>query len=288
MSPTQPTRGRPRSALVVGGAIALVLLAVLAVGLPRLLGGGGEGSLPAAATESERAARQPASEAAELPASPEPAFTVARPEPLRRTRDVSRWASVLREVPARTAPAEESRVVASLARTTAEGTTNIVLVLDRDEDAAGRLWIRVRVPALPNGQTGWVPRTALGGYGLVRTRLVVDRRRLTATLFRGGRKVFEAPVGIGREAWPTPPGDFYIRNKLKSYDDPFYGPLAFGTSARSAVLTDWPAGGFVGIHGTNQPELVPGRISHGCIRLKNPDILRLGRLMPVGTPLTVL
>ncbi len=66
-----------------------------------------------------------------------------------------------------------------------------------------------------------------------------------------------------------------------------YGPVAFGTSARSAVLTDWPAGGFVGIHGTNRPALIPGRISHGCIRLRNDDILRLDRLMPPGTPLTI-
>jgi lipoprotein-anchoring transpeptidase ErfK/SrfK len=58
-------------------------------------------------------------------------------------------------------------------------------------------------------------------------------------------------------------------------------------SARSATLTDWPGGGFVGIHGTNQPEILPGRVSHGCIRLRNPDILRLASLMRVGTPVTV-
>jgi lipoprotein-anchoring transpeptidase ErfK/SrfK len=87
--------------------------------------------------------------------------------------------------------------------------------------------------------------------------------------------------------WPTPAGDFYIRNKLTRYQSAFYGRLAFGTSARSAVLTDWPAGGFIGIHGTNEPELLPGRVSHGCIRMRNADILRLGRLMPVGTPLTI-
>jgi lipoprotein-anchoring transpeptidase ErfK/SrfK len=60
-----------------------------------------------------------------------------------------------------------------------------------------------------------------------------------------------------------------------------------GTNARSAVLTDWPGGGFIGIHGTDRPDLVPGRISHGCIRLRNGDILRLDRLMPVGTPVTI-
>ena len=119
------------------------------------------------------------------------------------------------------------------------------------------------------------------------TQLVVDRSRLTATLFRDGRKVFAAPVGVGKATSPTPVGQFYVRDRLSGFGDPFYGPVAFGTSARSAVLTDWPDGGFVGIHGTNEPGLLPGRISHGCIRLRNADILRLSRLMRVGTPVTV-
>jgi lipoprotein-anchoring transpeptidase ErfK/SrfK len=78
-----------------------------------------------------------------------------------------------------------------------------------------------------------------------------------------------------------------IRSELTRYASPFYGPVAFGTTARSAVLTDWPGGGFVGIHGTNEPQLIPGRVSHGCIRLRNADILRLAVLMPVGPPLTI-
>src|SRR5665809_59839 len=109
---------------------------------------------------------------------------------------------------------------------------------------------------------------------------VYKRQGMTAALLRNGRTIFKAAVGVGTSAYPTPTGKFYIRNKLRRYSSPFYGPLAFGTSARSEVLTDWPAGGFVGIHGTNQPELIPGPISHGCIRLSNADILELGRLMP--------
>ncbi|MFN2627549.1 MAG: L,D-transpeptidase [Gaiellaceae bacterium] len=77
------------------------------------------------------------------------------------------------------------------------------------------------------------------------------------------------------------------RSELTRYASPFYGPVAFGTSARSAVLTDWPGGGFIGIHGANEPQLIPGRISHGCIRLRNSDIVRLAALLPVGTPLTI-
>jgi lipoprotein-anchoring transpeptidase ErfK/SrfK len=99
--------------------------------------------------------------------------------------------------------------------------------------------------------------------------------------------VFRAPVGVGQPQWPTPRGEFYVRDKLDDYAGPFYGPVAFGTSARSSVLTDWPEGGFVGVHGTDMPQLIPGRVSHGCIRLRNGDILRLAKLMPIGTPVTI-
>ncbi|HWN21358.1 MAG TPA: L,D-transpeptidase [Gaiellaceae bacterium] len=222
-----------------------------------------------------------------LAPSPAPALRIGEPIPLRTARDVTYWAPVVRAVAARAAPSATARTVARLSKLTPERTANIVLALSRVTDARGRVWTRIRLPVLPNNTIGWVPRAALGGLSTVRTHLVVDRERLTATLFRGGRRVLRVPVGVGEPQWPTPRGEFYVRNRLASYRSPFYGPIAFGTSARSEVLTDWPAGGFVGIHGTNRPELLPGRVSHGCIRLRNPDILRLGRLMPVGTPLTI-
>jgi hypothetical protein len=177
--------------------------------------------------------------------------------------------------------------VASVQPVTPEETTNVVLATDSAADESGRLWIAIRVPALPENLTGWVPRSALGTYGFVRTRLVVDLELFSATLFRDGRPIFRARVGVGKPSWPTPTGEFYVRSKLWSLRSPFYGPLAFGTSARSTVLTDWPDGGFIGIHGTSRPELLPGRVSHGCIRMRNDDILELGRLMPVGTPVTI-
>jgi hypothetical protein len=53
-----------------------------------------------------------------------------------------------------------------------------------------------------------------------------------------------------------------------------YGPWAFGTNACSG-LSDWPGGGVIGIRGTNQPYLIPGWPSHGCIRVANRPIRRL-------------
>jgi hypothetical protein len=226
-------------------------------------------------------------EAPVLPAAPEPALRVPAPVRLPRSGGVAQWASVRHAVSVRASVRFDAPVVTRLASATPEGTANIVLVLERARDRAGGLWVRVRLPVLPNGTTGWVPRHALGVYGVVNTHLVVDLERLTATLLRDERPILRASIGVGRPEWPTPKGEFYIRNMLTRYRSPFYGPLAFGTSARSNVLTDWPGGGFVGIHGTDAPELLPGRVSHGCIRLRNQDILQLGRLMPVGTPVTI-
>jgi hypothetical protein len=223
---------------------------------------------------------------ASLPGSPPPALKIGAIERLSRDRFVSRWTIVRAAAAARTRPTAGAPVIAWLGAKTPEGTPNALPVLRSKSDSSGRLWVEVRLPALPNGRVGWVRRQTLGGYETVSTHLVVDREQLRATLYRNGKAVFAAPVGIGTAFWPTPPGRFMIRNELTRYASPFYGPVAFGTTARS-VLTDWPGGGFIGIHGTNEPQLIPGRVSHGCIRLRNPDILRLAALMPVGTPLTI-
>jgi hypothetical protein len=225
--------------------------------------------------------------ALDLPQPARSGLDVPRPDDLERERYVSYWTTVRRAAVARRAPQRRARRVVRVLRRTPEGTDTTLLVLRRVRDAGGRVWVKVRLAILPNGSSGWLPRRALGGYRTVRTRLVVDLRQRRATLLRNGHRVFRAAVGVGRKKWPTPRGRFYIRNKLVRYRSRFYGPLAFGTSARSAALTDWPDGGFVGIHGTDRPRLIPGRVSHGCIRMRNRDIVRLGRLMPVGTPLTI-
>jgi len=200
---------------------------------------------------------------------------------------VARWAPVLRPTVARARPKPSARAVTTLATRTSDDTQNIVVVLDRLDVSATERWFRVRLPILPNNQTGWVSAASLGHLYAVQTHLYVDRATQTARLERRGVTIFRTRVGVGHPYWPTPRGEFYIRSKLMGFGDPFYGPVAFGTSARSAVLTDWPGGGFVGVHGTSMPELLPGRVSHGCIRMRNAAILRLAQLMPVGTPLTI-
>lgn len=223
--------------------------------------------------------------AAALPPPSVSTLHVPRPTTLRATGGTT-WAPVRRRVVARVAPSAQARAVGVVGSRTPEGTANIAVVT-RVAVRGGRLWDRLALPVLPNDTEGWVPRSALGGYTVVDTRFVVRLQALRATLYRNGRAILRVPVGVGLRSSPTPTGTFYIRNKLTRYASAFYGPVAFGTSARSEVLTDWPAGGFIGIHGTNHPELIPGRISHGCIRLRNKDILRLNRLLPIGSPVVI-
>ena len=200
---------------------------------------------------------------------------------------IARSAMVVRKVNVHARPRMSSRVVTTLTQTTSDGALGVVLVLEAIERSPKDTWYRIQLPILPNNSTGWVPARALGHLTTVRTHLYVDRAKLTATLTRDGRTVFTTRIGVGRQYWPTPRGQFYVRVKYAGFDNPAYGPVAFATSARSAVLTDWPGGGFVGIHGTDQPEILPGRVSHGCIRMRNAAILKLAHLMKVGTPLTI-
>lgn len=214
------------------------------------------------------------------------ALDIRRLAPLNDATALTRWAPVLRATVARSKPGPHGARVGELPTRTSDGTANIV-VANGEAEVGGMTWVRVALAILPNDTDGWVPRSSLGGWMFVDTRLVIDRARFTATLYRGGRIVFRSPVGVGAPGTPTPAGQFYVRDRLSGFSSPIYGPLAFGTNARSPTLTDWPGGGVVGIHGTNQPGLIPGRISHGCIRLTNAAIVRLGRLMSVGTPVTI-
>jgi L,D-transpeptidase-like protein/SH3 domain-containing protein len=200
---------------------------------------------------------------------------------------IAHWAGVMRRAVVRSKPGLASRIVTTLPTGTTDDTQNIVLVLSRVDISPHQSWYRVRLPILPNNKTGYVQGRYLSSLFVVHTHLYVDRGSLTATLKRDGKTIFKTIVGVGRSYWPTPAGEFYIRDKLTNFNNPFYGPVAFGTSARSPTLTDWPGGGYVGVHGTNEPGILPGHVSHGCIRMRNPAILTLARLMPVGTPLTI-
>ena len=249
-----------------------VVLAVLACAASSTL-------LPAASATSSRAG---AVRAASTPQK------IAYPSTVTMTTaKISHWAPVVSDVAARKDPSGHAPIVARVTPVTGDGTQNLMLILKQFNASPSQTWYDVRLAILPNNSTGWVPASALGTVYAVNTHLYIDQQTLTATLKRNGVTIFTTRVGVGEPYWPTPGGQFYVRDKLTDFHNPFYGPIAFGTSARSAVLTEWPGGGFAGVHGTDEPYLIPGRISHGCIRLLNSAIVKLSKLMSVGTPVTV-
>jgi hypothetical protein len=173
---------------------------------------------------------------------------------------------------------------------TEDGQAEVYMALRETRVArTGVSWIEVSLPQRPNGTTGWVPASALGSLHVVGGRLVVYRAQLRATLYnQAGDAIWSARVGMGQPSLPTPSGHFYVREKLRAIDGTAYGPYAIGTSAYAAPqLSEWPGGGIVGIHGTNQPQLIPGDPSHGCVRLRNANITRLWHLIAIGTPIDI-
>jgi lipoprotein-anchoring transpeptidase ErfK/SrfK len=225
-----------------------------------------------------------------VPSAAVPATKAASPERFVLSdpaTETYRWAFIRHRTIARARPSYSARALSRISFRTPELYRNVVQVLDGVRYRNGKTWIRVRLAILPNGSTGWVPRGALAEFQKVHTRLVIQHSTLRATLYKRGRPIFRAIVGVGMPHTPTPRGRFYVREKLSGYWAPAYGPRAFGLNARSSTLTDWPGGGFIGIHGTNAPNILPGRVSHGCVRMRNGAILRLFRLVPLGTPVDI-
>jgi hypothetical protein len=201
---------------------------------------------------------------------------------------LTRYANAVARVPIRRRPTGKARHVARLRYQTEDGPLEVYPVLESRVAENGRTWLRVRVPMRPNGRTGWVRRAALGPLHAVRTKLRVNRGTLRATLYRDGERIWSSRIGVGAPSTPTPAGRFWVRTRIRALNGgTVYGPYAFGTGAYS-VLSDWPGGGVIGIHGTDQPQLIPGRPSHGCVRVPNRNIRRLARLMAIGTPVQIL
>jgi lipoprotein-anchoring transpeptidase ErfK/SrfK len=103
--------------------------------------------------------------------------------------------------------------------------------------------------------------------------------------------ILDEPVGVGRSEVPTPGGIYYLKELLAPPNPGgAYGPYAYGLSGFSNVLQSFNGGaGVIGIHGTNEPELVGSDVSHGCIRLKNEAITRMVEEigLPLGTPVEI-
>ncbi|MBA0125497.1 L,D-transpeptidase [Haloechinothrix sp. YIM 98757] len=166
--------------------------------------------------------------------------------------------------------------------------TETVMLITENGAAEHDGWFEVRTPVRPNDATGWVRADAVEVEEVdLAVDIDLDGRELT--VLDSGEELLSTQAGIGEPAYPTPPGRFYITDKLKTPDPGgAYGPYALGLSAYSEVLTEFMGGdGQVGIHGTDTPSSIGKASSHGCVRISNELIEELAHLLPLGTPVTI-
>jgi lipoprotein-anchoring transpeptidase ErfK/SrfK len=190
-------------------------------------------------------------------------------------------------VAVRAAPAPSAPIVRRLQRFRPDQQFQIVLALASRRGRNGDLWYRLSLPGRPNGARGWVRADAVDVRPVV-NRIVVrlGSRRLEVRRIRDGRLLLSRAVAIGAAGTTTPLGhDFYVQSAFVP-TDPFFGTFALETTAYARV-SDWPTS-VVGIHGTNQPELLGQAVSHGCVRVANDVAARLRRLAPLGTPIDIV
>jgi lipoprotein-anchoring transpeptidase ErfK/SrfK len=97
-------------------------------------------------------------------------------------------------------------------------------------------------------------------------------------------------VAVGTPESPTPTGHFFVDAKVRLLDPTGpYGAGQVSVTGFSDVYQTFGAGiGQIAIHGTDQPNLIGQGVSHGCVRVTNPQILRLLAMVPTGAPVDVL
>ncbi|MFN8017682.1 MAG: L,D-transpeptidase [Acidimicrobiales bacterium] len=150
-------------------------------------------------------------------------------------------------------------------------------------------WYQVALPSRPNGSTGWVP-AASAKVTKTPFAVLVSLQDRTIRVTKDGAQVFEAPIAIGTEENPTPQNGTFVTELIdNNAPQGSYGPYAFGLALHSDTLSEFNGSdGQVGIHGTNRPDLIGDRVSHGCVRLKNGDIEQMVALgLPLGVPVFI-
>lgn len=125
-------------------------------------------------------------------------------------------------------------------------------------------------------------------------KLVVDLSDRKVRLYDQKKLKASYPIAIGQEGWETPTGSFKV---FQMYENPAWQHPITGEKIASGDKEN-PLGkrwiGFtahgkllIGFHGTTDDSLVGQAVSHGCLRMKNADVMALYQAVKIGTPVTV-
>ncbi len=126
------------------------------------------------------------------------------------------------------------------------------------------------------------------------TVVTIDRGGFRLRLFKRLRYDRSYPIAVGAAGYDTPTGLFRIRTKQvnpawhapnRPWAGSYAGRTVPGGAPDNPLKARWLgiANG-VGIHGTAEPWSIGSRASHGCIRMRVPDVIDLYPRVPVGAP----
>lgn len=124
-------------------------------------------------------------------------------------------------------------------------------------------------------------------------QVVVDLGDRRVYVYKQNLVIASYPIAVGKKGWETPTGTFSVLNKQTNpiWRHPITGKV-FEAGHDSPLGDRWI--GFwsdgrnqIGFHGTPEVELVGSAISHGCLRMRNPDIRLLYKQIKMGTPVVV-
>jgi lipoprotein-anchoring transpeptidase ErfK/SrfK len=154
-------------------------------------------------------------------------------------------------------------------------------------------WVQVRLAQRPDGSTAWLHASDVT-LSSTPYQIVINLATTHLSLYYHGQLVFSAPAGVGAVDDPTPVGQYFVAFKEPPPSpNSGYGAFILVTSDHSQTINNWEGSGdaLIGIHGPLGGAQLIGstgaRISHGCIRLHEPALLRLSNI-PAGTPVTVI
>jgi len=117
----------------------------------------------------------------------------------------------------------------------------------------------------------------------VKRQVVVSVPDRKLVVMENGAVLRVFPVAVGAGVSPSPTGEFEIVTRLT---DPTYyhSGVVIPPGADNPLGPRWV--GFnkkgYGIHGTNAPSSIGKAASHGCIRMRNRDIVQFFALVSVG------
>lgn len=94
-------------------------------------------------------------------------------------------------------------------------------------------------------------------------------------LYEGSALILQYPIAVGKNATPTPNGQYFVIDKTL-YPGGLFGSRWLGLSIPH-----------YGIHGTNDPSSIGQAVSKGCIRLHNKDVETLYQFVNIGTPVFI-